>query len=162
MTARLKSVLGYGMAAMSILIMLAVLPSVMFLAEPLITATGLTVTPRYTGGEVVATIDHGTYQTRVHRLVFDALIGERKNGFIQVDWVPVGGLPVHIDEEIDANGDGQADFGIAVDTAKKVSTLKPHAPWVLQVEGSYRLKHAFMVRVRLRNPSKPGTSLTRR
>jgi len=102
----------------------------------------------------VQTIDHGTYQTQVHRMVFDALIGERKEGFIQVGWTPPDSLPAHIDEEIDADGDGQADFRVEVDTANKESTLTPYASWVLELEGTYRLEDSLAVRVYLRNPSR--------
>ena len=79
----LRSILGYGAAALSILIMVATFPSIGILGEPLIRATGLTLSPNYTGGEVMRTIDHGTYQTQIHRPVFDdTLIGERKRGFV--------------------------------------------------------------------------------
>jgi hypothetical protein len=152
---KLKPVLGYMMAVLSCLISVAILPAIMFLSEPLVTATGLTISPNYTGGEVVQTVDHGAYQTHVHRMVFDdTLIGERKQGFIQVDWGPSDGLPARIDEEIDADGDGQADFRVQVDTANKEATLTPYASWVLELEGTHGIDDALMVRVRLRNPSR--------
>lgn len=153
--AKLKPVLGYVMAVFSCLISVAMLPAIMFLSEPLITATGLTISPNFSGGEVVQTIDHGAYQTQVHRMVFDdTLIGERKEGFIQVDWTPLDALPAHIGEEVDADGDGQADFRVEVDTANKESTLTPYASWVLELEGTYKPEGLLMVRVRLRNPSR--------
>lgn len=153
--AKLKSILGYTMAVLSFFIMVVLFPALGAFAEPLITTTGLTVSPNYTGGEVKQTIDHGVYQTQVHRMVFDdTLIGERKEGFIQVDWRPLDGLPAHIDEEIDADGDGQADFRVEVDTANKESTLTPYASWVLELEGTYKPEGLLMVRVRLRNPSR--------
>jgi hypothetical protein len=71
-----------------------------------------------------------------------------------VDWVPLDVLPARIDEEIDADGDGQSDFRVEVDTANKESTLTPHASWVLEPEGTYRLEDSLMIRVRLRNPSR--------
>ncbi|MBM3187109.1 MAG: hypothetical protein FJZ90_00115 [Chloroflexi bacterium] len=58
-----------------------------------------------------------------------------------------------IDEEIDVDGDGQADWRVTVDTATKATTLTPYAPWVLELEGTYRLKEELAIRVRLRNPS---------
>jgi len=126
----------------------------MFLSEPLIKVTGLTISPNYTGGEVVQTIGHGAYETQIHRMVFDdLLIGERKEGFIQVDWTPLSALPARIDEEIDADGDGQADFRVEADTANKETTLTPYASWVLGLEGTYKPKDLLIIRVRLRNPS---------
>ena len=155
MMAKLKPVLGYTMAVFSCLISVAILPAIMFLSEPLIAVTGLTLAPNYSGGEVVQTIDHGAYQTSVHRMVFDdTLIGERKKGFIQVDWGPLEGLPARIDEEVDADGDGQADFSVQVDTANRETALTPFAAWVLELEGTHRLDDALMIRVHLRNPSR--------
>jgi len=152
--AKIKSILGYMVAVSSTLIMLATIPGLMFLAEPLISVTGLTISPKYSGGEVVRTIDHDAYQTQVHRMVFDdVLIGERKEGFIQVNWTPLDRLPARIDEEIDADGDGQADFRVEVDTANKETTLTPYASWVLGLEGTYEPEGSLMIRVRLRNPS---------
>ena len=151
--ARLKSFLGYLAAALSGLVMLATLPALIFLTEPFIRVSGLAVSAKYTGGQVAQTIDHGAYQTRVHKPSFEALIGETKEGFIQVDWAPLHRLPPRIDEEIDADGDGRADLRLEVDTISKRSTLTPYAPWVLDLEGTFKLKDALMVRVRLRNPS---------
>ena len=155
MVDKVRPILGYAMAVLSFLIMVVTFPALMFFAEPFIRATGLTLSPNWTGGEIAQTIDHGTYETQVHRRVFDdVLIGERKKGFVQVAWVPPGDLPARIDEEIDADGDGEADFRVEVDTANKQTTLTPYAPWVLELEGTYALKHALAVRVHLANPSR--------
>jgi hypothetical protein len=152
--ATMRSVFGYSMAVLSGLTMLATVPAMSALGEPLITATGLRTAARYDGGEVLRTLDHGAYHTQVHRMVFDAFIGQHREGFIQVGWVPPDGLPSRIDEEIDADGDGKADFRVEVDTVSKQSVLTPYAPWVLEMEGTYRLRKEFMVRVHLRNPSR--------
>ena len=68
--------------------------------------------------------------------------------------VPPDSLPAQIDEEIDADGNGEADFRVEVDTAGKESKLTPYAPWVLQLEGTYRLEDSLAVRVFLRNPAR--------
>ena len=62
-------------------------------AARLASATGITVSPRFSGGEVIRSVDHGTYKTVIHRPVFDGLIGERRDGFIQIEWHPVTALP---------------------------------------------------------------------
>jgi hypothetical protein len=149
---KLKSVLGYTVAALSILIMMAGVGAWRYMGEPFISATGLKHSANWSGGEVVQTIDHGTYQTEVHRPVFDALIGERKAGFVQVAWRPADGLPAHIDEEIDADADGQADFRIELETATEQASLTPYSPKVLELEGVYDLGETLAVRVRLENP----------
>jgi hypothetical protein len=158
-------VIGAAYVGLSVLLLVAVLtfPIIIVmifgafggpLGELFIEVTGLETSANWTGGEVVQTVDHGTYQTRVHRMVFDGLIGERRDGFIQVGWSPPDDLPAHIDEEIDADGDGQADFRIQVDTVKKESTLTPYASWVLELEGTFRIEDELMVRVLLENPAR--------
>jgi hypothetical protein len=150
----LKAICGYTLAVLGVpLVLIGIMSPSYGLGELFISATGLTLSPWFDGGEVVQTIDHGTYQTHVHRMVFDALIGERKQGFVQVDWVPLDALPARVDEEIDADGDGQADFRVEVNTANKETTLTPYASWVLELEGTYKPEGLLMVRVRLRNPS---------
>ena len=153
---KLKAFFGYTVAVLAFPIMVVMLFSAFGgpLGELFIEVTGLETSANWTGGEVVQTIGHGTYQTQVHRMVFDALIGERKEGFIQVGWTPPDSLPAHIAEEIDADGDGEADFRVEVDTANKESTLTPYAPWVLELEGTYRLEDSLAVRVLLKNPSR--------
>ena len=153
---KLKAFFGYTVAVLTFPIIVVMVFGAFGgpLGELFIEVTGLETSANWTGGEVVQTIDHGTYQTQVHRMVFDALIGERKEGFIQVGWVPPDALPARIDEEVDADGDGEADFRIEVDTANKESTLTSYAPWVLELEGTYRLEDSLAVRVILRNPSR--------
>jgi hypothetical protein len=151
---KLKAFLGYTFAALSPLIVLISFLGLDSMAEPFIAATGLTVSANFTGGEVVQTVDHAAYQAAIHRPVFDALIGERKEGFVQIDWAPLDALPSLFEEEIDANGDGEADMRLQVDTADEEATLTAYAPWVLEVEGTYRLPEMLAVRVKLHNPNR--------
>ena len=150
-----KAVCGYLLAMLGVpLVLFALMAPGGDLGERFISATGLILSPRIDGGEVVQTIRHGRYQTHVHRMVFDALIGERKQGFVQVDWLPPYALPARIDEQIDVDGDGQADFRVEVVSATKEATLTPYAAWVLELEGTYRLEDSLAVRVILKNPSR--------
>jgi hypothetical protein len=150
---KLRAFLSYTAASLATLLVLAALLLLVGggLDKMIGAATGLTLAPSISGGEVTRTIPHGAYEAQVHRMVFDGLIGQRREGFIQVDWTPLASLPGSIDEEIDADADGKPDFRVSVDTAKPESTLAPYAPWVLGLEGTYRRKESLTVRVRLRN-----------
>lgn len=153
--AKLKSVLGYTVAALSIPLLLAAMAVWAVFTElpgQLAVQAGLKTSPNWTGAEVVQTIGHGVYQTEVHRPVFDALIGEHKKGFIQVAWRPADGLPARIDEEIDVDADGQADFRIDLDTATRQASVTPHSPNVLELRGVYDLGETLAIRVTLKNP----------
>lgn len=157
---KFKSFLGYSVAVLCIPIMIAAVlgPRIPVVGPSVIlgflSATGLKHSANWTGGEVVRTIEHGAYQTDVHRAVFDALIREHREGFIQVAWRPVVALPAHIEEEIDVDGDGQADFQVALEKETKQATLTPYAPNVLELEGIYDLNGKLAVRVRLGNPAR--------
>jgi hypothetical protein len=149
--AKLKAILGYTVAALMIPLALATLMGLNDWMRLLVSTTGLTVSPWFTGGEVIQTVDHGDYQTRIHRPVFDALIGERSEGFVQVDWTPPTAVPARIDEQVDFDGDGQVDFHIELDTQTRQANLTPLTSQVLGLEGVYRLDDAWAIRVTLKN-----------
>lgn len=147
----LKKISGYAWA----ILCLAVVP-VMFIGNPyfgarLVSATGVTVSPWYSGGEVVRTVDHGTYKTIIHRPVFDGLIGKRKEGFIQVEWMPVTALPTVIMDKIDFTGDGKEDFTFRLDTADGIGTLTAHRPSVIDLITLVKVKDGWVARIQLRN-----------
>ena len=155
--AKLKSILGYFLAVLCIPLMIfsvLAFTNVFPLSQSFITATGLKTSANWTGGEVVQTIDHGTYQTDIHRPVFDALIGEHTEGFIQIAWQPLKTLPRLIDEKIDFDADGQADFRIELQPAIKQAVLTAYSPNVLELEGLYNLGDRLAIRVKLKNPAR--------
>jgi hypothetical protein len=99
------------------------------------------------------TVDHGSYKTTLHRPVFDALIGQAREGFIQVNWEPASGLPPIIREGFDYNQDGKDDFAVTLNTATGETMLTKSSPDVLDVGKSYRLKNGWAVRVLLKGQS---------
>lgn len=149
---KVKSVLGYTIAALAVPAVIAMFVSMHMLAGGLVNSTGLHVSPWLTGGEVIRTIDHGAYKTMVHRPVCDGLFGERSKGFIQVDWTPQAKLPARIDEAIDVDGDGTEEFTILLETANGKATVIGHIRWVRGLEGSYRIKNGRAVRITIQNP----------
>jgi hypothetical protein len=149
----LKGFLGYIWVFAAILIALGTFVGFDILPRVLVAATGITVSPWFTGGEIVRTIDHGVYKTHIHRPVFDGLIGEREKGFIQLNWEPSAGLPLVIREEIDYDGDHREDFLITLDTKTGDTSLTAFNTSVRSVERSYRLKKGWAVRVLLQKRS---------
>ena len=97
------------------------------------------------------TVDHGSYKTAIHRPVFDALIGQTREGFIQVNWEPVAGLPQMISEGVDYNNDGREDFVVTLNTVTGEATLVKSHPAVLDIEKTYRLQKGWAVRILLKN-----------
>ncbi len=148
---KLKAFFGYALAALGLPVTLATFMGMGFWANSLVSATGPRVSPWYTGDSVAHTVAHDGYETRIHKPVFMALIGERSEGFVQVDWTPPGRVPALMAEDIDYDADGQADFRIELNTQTGQATLTSYTAQVLGLQGTYRLKEAWAVRVTLKN-----------
>lgn len=148
----LRAFFGYAWAMMAFPIILVTFIGNNFWAEKIVTGTGLKVSPWYTGGAVVRTIRHQHYLTLIHRPVFDGLIWQRNQGFVQINWRAVdSGLPGLIDEEIDYDHDGTMDFRIKLNTETDQAELLDPKPSVIGIEQVYQLKNERAIRVLLRN-----------
>jgi len=149
---QLRVFFGYAWAIMAFPIILATFIGNNFWAEKIAMGTGLKVSPWFTGGEVVQTIQHQHYRTLIHRPVFDGLIGERNRGFVQINWrAGDNELPGLIDEAIDYNRDGKMDFRIKLNTKTGQAELLAPKPNVIGIEQVYKLKNERVVRVLLKN-----------
>ncbi len=152
---RIKSVLGYAWAALGIPMVLATFIGMNSWARGFASITGLQVSPWFTGAEVARTIDHGGYETRIHRPVFDGLLSERSRGFVQVVWVPKGdALPATIEEELDIIGDDKADCRIRLETRTNQLSLTPLCENVLGVKEKLVFEKDRGVRISVTNPRK--------
>lgn len=148
---KLKTFFGYTLATLGLPIVLATFVGQGFWMTNLVSATGLRISPWFTGDAVAQSVEHAGYETRIHKPVFMALIGERAAGFVQVDWAPPGRVPAQLTEEIDYNADGTPDFRVELDTQTRQATLTPYSAQVIGLRGTYRLKDAWAVRVDVKN-----------
>ncbi len=151
---KLKAGLGYTWAALCLVLVLATFVGLGSWERALAKRTGLHVSPRFSGGEVQQTIDHGSYKTLLHRPVFDGLVSERDEGFVQIDWFPRErqSLPAVLEEDFDIDGDGASEIGIHLDTAAGEAKTLGQAPWVLGLDPLIAVDSERILRVRLRNP----------
>jgi hypothetical protein len=153
---KLKSFLGYAAAVLCTFIVIAAFSGMDFFSRAVVSATGIEISPWFSGGRISGRVEHGEYETRIHEAVFQGLFQPRKKGFVQVDWVriPPGRLPGKIFEGIDVGGDGKLDFTVECDTEKAAAAVTPLNPMVLGLEKVYRLKDGLAVRVWLDNPGR--------
>jgi hypothetical protein len=153
---KLRSGIAYTWAALCLVVILATFMGMGFWERTLAKGTGIHVSARFSGGEVVQTFDHGLYRTLRHRPVFDGLLRERGEGFVQIDWVPLEkqSLPSTIKEILDIDGDGRIDLSVEVDTSAGKVQLVRNAPWVIGPEPLISVDSEKILRVRLKNPSK--------
>jgi hypothetical protein len=156
MIRNLKSGVALTWAAVCLAVILATFIGLNFWSETLARETGIKVSPHFSGGEVRQTIDHGSYKTLLHRMVFDGLVSERSQGFVQIDWAPKEkqSLPAVLEESFDINGDGAEEIGIRLDTSEGKAQLLRQAPWVLGMDPLIAVDSEQIVRVRLSNPRK--------
>ncbi len=147
--ARLKKIFGYSIAWLGVPLVMATFIGMNFWAGQLVSATGVKVSPWFVGGEVVHIIAHDHYQTQLHRPVFDGLLWDSKEGFVQVDWRPFNALPRRIEEDIDYDQDGRNDFRVTIDVPSLQAQIQPLSPTVLGLEGVFHLEDSVAARVRL-------------
>ena len=152
--ARFKSILGTLWAAAALPLVVVLFLGFGRWPSVLVAATGLEVSPWYTGGSVAASIPRDTFTVQVHRPVFDALLGQYSKGFVQVDLVPTAGgaLPAQLVETVTPADNPALAFRLRLDTATRAATVEPLGASVLGLSGVYVLDRGMAVRVNLRNP----------
>ena len=150
---KLKSLFGYFLAALGVPIVLLTFLGTGNWMSLLVSTTGLEISPLYTGGRVLYRSAQDGYQIEIHEPVFAALLGESREGFVQVDFGPKSAVGI-IDAEIDYDDDGVADFRVGWDTATMDATLTPYSDLVRGLEGTYELNEGYAIRVNLKNPRK--------
>ena len=148
---RLQTIFGYTAAVLALIVALATFVGIKSFSHKLVSATGLTISPWFSGGEIIRTIERGAYKTSQHRAVFDGLIGQKAEGFVQIDFSPPAALPDQIKEKIDFDLDGKIDFALEYDVLANTAVLTAYNPRVLSLAGCYVLKERRAVRVRLRS-----------
>lgn len=146
---KIKSFFGYLIAALMIPLAFMTLMAMGPVSELLVQITGVEISPWFTGGEVAQVIPHTGYETHIHRQVFDGLIGQRREGFVQVVWVKAEALPDLIVEDIDYDQDGQADFQVTLRPHEKTAAWQPYSAYALELQGPYSIGSGLGVRVRL-------------
>jgi hypothetical protein len=150
---RVKWLFGYMWTGIAIVTALVTFLGYDYFSRMFVDITGVTINPRYSGGEVIKTVDHGDYKSAMHRPVFDSLLWQSKQGFIQTNWEPAAYLPPIIHEGFDYDNDGKEDFSIVLNTVTGDVTLKPANSSVISAEKACKLRNGWAVRVLLRRHS---------
>jgi hypothetical protein len=146
---KIKAAAAYAVSFLMTLVVLATFMGMNFWAGKLVAITNLKVSPKFTGGEIRKVVDHGTYQTLIHRPIFDALLCESSQGFVQVVWNSESPLPKEIEEAVDYNQDGKADFLARLNTETFETHVISNAAQVKGLEGTVKIKKGVLIRVLL-------------
>lgn len=143
----IKIIAGLAWAFLCIILIIVLFPALNPLANNVSGYPFMKINPRYSGGEIVREINKEDYTISIHRTVFDGLISNRKNGFVQIDWR--GKLPQHINDSIDFNNDNQKDFVVGIDTTNAKSNITALNPNVREIEISTKTSFGWSIRVGL-------------
>jgi hypothetical protein len=147
----LKKIAGYTLAILATPVVLATFMGLNTWPQKLADVTGVQVSAWYTGGEVVRTVAREGYEVRIHRPVFDGFLWDRSEGFVQIELAPLESVPPLVTEDIDFDNDGARDFRLELDKQKLAAGLTDQTERVLGLEGPYKLRNSYAVRVQLRN-----------
>jgi hypothetical protein len=142
-----KVIAGFTWAFLCLIIIIVLFPALNPLANSTSRLPFMKINPNYTGGEIVKEIEKINYTINIHRPVFDGLIGERKKGFVQVDWR--GKLSETIIDTIDYNDDKNNDFIVQIDTTTAHSMLIKLNPKVQGINVSTKTSFGWAVRIGL-------------
>lgn len=151
MVKKIMKMSGYGWAIAGVPIILATFMGMDFWAEGLVKATGVKVSPIYSGGEIARSIEHNGYRTLVREPVFASLVGQSAEGFVQIDWQKAEGgqLPPRLEEDLDLDGDGRADCRVSLDTTVPKAAVLTPPPRFISLEKALPIKDGVIVRIRL-------------
>ena len=151
---RVKSILGTAWAAAALPLLLVMFFGLGRWPALLVGATGLHVTPHYTGGPTQSTLARDSYTVHLHRPVFDGLVGQRSEGFVQVDVMAFSGpqLPPLVEETLTPEGNPAMAFTLRLDTAARTATVRSVGAAVRGVAGVWQLDQGLAVRIALANP----------
>jgi hypothetical protein len=105
------------------------------------------INPNFTGGEIAQQRIMDCCTLMIRKPVFDGLLGERRKGFIQMDWR--GKIPEIINDTIDYNMDKSPDFVIAINRSESSVNLVPLSPKVRDVAISIETSYGWSARVNI-------------
>jgi hypothetical protein len=145
---KIKIAAGIFWAFLCLILILILFPQLNTFSSGVSRLPFMKINPNFTGGEIAERIVMESCTLVVRKPVFDGLIGERRHGFVQVDWR--GGLPDIISDSIDYNSDRKADFIIKIDRKNNSTELMPLDPHVLSAGISTPTSYGWCLRVNLK------------
>jgi len=103
--------------------------------------------PNTSGGEIAQQISMDNCTLMIRKPVFDGFIGERKIGFVQIEWK--GDLPGTINDTIDYNMDNSPDFVIGIVVPENKVNLVALNPKVRDVGISTSTSYGWAARINI-------------
>ena len=105
------------------------------------------INPNFTGGEAAEQIVMESCTLVIRKPVFDGLIGEKKHGFVQLDWR--GKVPEIIIDTIDYDMDRNPDFSIRINRPESSTIIHAMNPKVIKTGISTPTSYGWSLRVKV-------------
>lgn len=144
---KIKLIAGISWALACLILILVLFPGLNSFSESASKLPFMKINRNYSGGEVVKQLISDGCTLNVRKPVFDGLFGEKKNGFVQIDWH--GNIPEIIIDTIDFNFDGIPDFSVLINRKELKTDLASLNQCVRKIEISTPTSYGWAVRVEL-------------
>ena len=144
---KVKIIAGITWALISLIVILVLFPGLNGFSESASKLPFMKINPNYTGGEVARQMTSEGCTLDIRKPVFDGLTGERRNGFVQLDWR--GNVPAIINDTIDFNLDGVSDFAVLINRNEAKTELVSLSPVVKNLGVSTQTSYGWSIRVEL-------------
>jgi len=145
---KLKIIAGISWAFLGLIVIIVLFPGLNSLSGSVAKLPFMKINPNYTGGEVARRLISEKCTLDIREPVFDGLFGERRKGFVQLDWR--GDLSGIIEDTIDYDFDTITDFTISIDTKSSKTLLNPLNSKVDGLSISTPASHGWAVRVEIK------------
>jgi len=109
---KFKIIAGTIWALLAMILILILFPGLNSFSGSVAKLPFMKLNPNYSGGDVAKQLVLENYIIDIRKPVFDGLIGQKKSGFVQIDWR--GNIPEVISDTIDYDLDQNADFIIRI------------------------------------------------
>jgi hypothetical protein len=144
---KIKIAAGILWSILCLLLILVLFPGLNNFSSGISRLPFMKINPNLTGGEAAEQIVMKSCTLVVRKPVFDGLIGERKQGFVQIDWR--GNLPEIVSDTIDYDLDKKPDFVIRISRSESSTVLKPLNPKVRKVGISTPTSYGWSARIKI-------------
>ncbi len=109
------------------------------------------INPLFTGGDLNYSIEKDSLIIEINKPVFEALIGESKEGFVQITFSGNKNLPQLIEQEIDYNNDAKEDFKLKINVPENITEFSSLNPIAQSLIVSSKVKNDWIVRIKVLN-----------
>jgi hypothetical protein len=144
---KIAKIAGIAWAFIGLVAIIILFPALNGLSDSVAKLPFMKINPNYTGGAVAQQVVSSACTLDIREPVFDGLTGERRKGFVQLDWR--GNLPVKMIDTIDYDLDEVPDFIISVDRISSETSINLLSSKVNEIGISTPTSYGWAVRVKI-------------